>query len=584
MIFLERAAFALLVALATTPICSAQIEVEELPAPLSPESPPAAQPNSDVPTPAVPDELAALEAEAQSTYSDGDLAKALALYLDLGNRHQAPAERARVLVLAAWLSWQLQDFPGALAHFEAALFEQPDAPFAPENYSPEFAALQQDALASALSHRRRTASEKINRAAAELRAGKTGAARILLGEALQLAPDDPDAVYNLALADMREKRDDAALAGFQRVLALERGNPEGITAELKGLALNNAAVIYYGRGEHADAESLLEEAVGLTPEDSHAWFNLGLTRQKLGRQEAGYEALRRARSLAPNNIPISRALALAEIERGSWVSAVALLVAATDVKPTDADLRLHLGRAQRGLGNVAGALESFRQALAADSDGAAGIGATAALLLAETLRGQGDFAGSGEAAARVVAIQPNDAGGWMLFGLSKFDRGDPAGALEALARGRQLAPDRADIAHNLGTVYLALQDYDRAEVELRAALLLDPSNGETRSALDRLLARQVPPTPPPSKTGEIGARLAVADYEPLGIRGLRVDAVQDGSIAAKGGLRAGDLILRAEGKSLDSIEALKKILKSKRGALLDVLRDGKPIQIRIILN
>jgi tetratricopeptide (TPR) repeat protein len=578
--------FALTLLLAAPAAAQPPIEVEELPAPAEGAPAEPAAPGA-VPAPPAPpaDPLQALEFEAQNAYADGDVARALALYLELGEKHPEPAERARVRIRAAWLAWQQQDFAGAVQHLERALFDKPDAPFRADLYAPEFVAAHQDALAAALARRRQVAAEAVNEAAAALAGGRTAEARRRLGTALALTPDDPEAVYNLALVDLREGREDAALAGFERVLALERGNPEGISAALKSQSLNNSAVIYFGRGEYPDAERALHEAVALVPEDAQAWLNLGLTRQRLGRPHEGYEALRRARALAPRDVAVARALALAEVERGGWVAAVALLVEATQARPDDPDLRLQLGRAQRGLGNDTGAIDSFRKAIDLDPRGEAGVAPTAVQLLADLLRSQGDVAGAVDAAERAVALQPADANAWLRLGLARYEKGDLAPALEALRKADALEPGRADVAHNTGTVRMAMRDYEGAETSFRAALERDPSNAGTRAALAQLEARRKEIARAALARGELGASVAIADYAPLKIRGLRVDDVPPGSVAARIGLLRGDLILRVDGKTVETLDELRRRLVGKKNPpLLDVLRAGAPLQIRVRID
>lgn len=568
-----RFAFALFAVLAA-PLAAQEIAVEELPQPTSQE-PVAVARSTD---------LAAVEQEALRLYSEGDLAGSLALYLDLSKRHPETRERARLALTAAWLTWQLEDQPSALAHLEAALFEAPDLEFRADLYAPEFAALYQDALRNAVHRRRVVASETINRAVGEIRARRYGPARALLLEALALTPNDPDGLYNLAVVDLREKRDDAALAGFERVLALERGDPEGVTRMIKSQALNNSAVIYFSRGAYEEAEAALAEAVALDAGDGHAWFNLGLARQRLGREAEAYEALRRARALMPDDASVARALALVEVERKNWISAVALLVEAAGQRPDDPDLALQLGRAQRGLGNLEGAVASFRRGVELDPADARKIGGTAALLLAETLRERGDLAGSGQAAEQATRLRPNDGGAWMLLGLSRQAAGDTAGARDALERARELAPGRADVAHNLGSVYLSLRDPVGAEEAFAAALAIDPGNADTRAALEALHARPAPP--PNSRSREVGAELVAAADPATGVHGLRVGAVQSGSPAARAGLRPGDLILRAAERPVESPDALRRVLKDARGApaALAVMRRGQPLELRLTLD
>ena len=559
--------------LAASAPAHAQIESEELPPTASAAPSPAEA--------AVPSER---EQVANQLYADGDLAGALRVFAELAAAHPQPATRARLGLTAAWLAWQLDDRARALELLEAALFAAPEIAVSPDLHSPAFMDAYRDALRVAVHRRRVAASEAINRAVEQIRAQDLSRARALLGEALELDPDDPDAVYNLAVVELREGHDSEALAGFDRVLALQRGNPEGVTRALRSQALNNAAVIYYSRGDYLDAATALGEAVRLDPDDGQAWFNLGLTREKLGEREGAREALRRARLLSPGDPDVARALALGEMELGNWVTAGGLLLEATRDRPADPDLRLLLGRAERGLGSSERAAAAFRLALEMDPQDRAGVGGTAALLLAETLHAQGDAAGSEAAARRAIELRPQEAGGFMFLGLSRLAANDVAGAVAELERARDLAPRRPDVLHNLGVALLAAGDSRRAQEAFRDALAIAPDHPGTRSALEQIVAREAAEAAAAPRR-ELGATLSAADYPELGLHGVRVDAVNSRSAAARAGLRAGDLVLEAEGRAVGSPADLQRALRARKGTTaLTVLRSGQTLRLSFAWN
>ena len=538
-------------------------------------------------TPAPAGDDAALEREAEQAYADGNLPHAVTLYRQLAERQAEPRQKARLLVTASWLGFQLGDAEAARRDLERALFEDPETYFRVELYTPDFVALHQDALRDASARRRREAIDLLNGAVAEIAAQRYPQARDLLRQGLRLMPDDPDGVYNLAVVDLRTGDAQAALAGFERVLALERGNPAGVSHELKSQALNNAAVIYFGLGQYADAETALAEAVRLDPDDAKSWFNLGLTRDKLGRADEAFAALRRARELDPRDVDVTRQLALAHIGRQEWVEAVALLLEATRDQPAAPDLWMNLGRAQRGMGNLDGALESFGRAMELDGANRGGTAEPAALLAAETRLGRQDAAGAAAAAERATQWRPDRADGWMLLGLARLAQGDSGAARQALERAAAVAPGRADIAHNLGTAYLADKDLPRAEAAFRRVLELDPGSAEARDILARIEAQRAPPsaTPAPAQRAaprSVGARLSAVDYKPLGIRGLLVEEVAADGVGARGGLAVGDLVLRADDRPVESVEALERAVRGGgRSVKLDVLRQGRPLEIRL---
>ncbi len=570
------------------------------------EEPPSALADPSLPeaaSAAVPeDPRTQREREAEQAFMDGELAYALALYRELAAQQPAPPDGTRLRVTAAWLEFQLGNAEGAERSLAAALVEDPTYQPRAEIYSPEFMALFLNAQRDAAEERGRRAAQQLKQGIDALTAGDTAAARRAILGSLELAPASLRAIFALAQVDLAEQRTDAALAGFERVLALERGAPERLPKNLKAQVLNNVGFIYFGRGQYEDAVQALNEAAGLNNRDPRIWFNLGLARQKLALAGPGLDALRTAHELDRRDAEIALELGRAYSAAGRFLDAVAVLLEATQLHPDSPALWLEFGLAQRGMGNSTGMATSLGKAIELDPTNAQGVGFRAAMELAQTGLSSKDFGSAVAAAETATRLKPAEGSAWALLGLAQQAAGRLPEAAQSLEKAAAVAPERADIAHNLGTVYLAQRRYPEAETSFRRAIALDPQAAESAAALSRLEAQRAeaetskesgrrktspkPATAPPlapkrPERPQLGARLSAVDYAPLGIRGLLVEAVVPGGLADRAGLLVDDLVLRAGGRPLTQASGLQAMIDSSRGISiqLSVLRAGKSVEV-----
>lgn len=550
-----------------------KIEVEELTEP----TPPAA-PASEV------------EKLAEAAYSEGNLAKAIELYLQVGDNAELPRDRARVLVTAAWLETLEGKRSEASLHLERALFADPTYPLQAELYSPEFVAMFQDAQPRALAERSRQAADSVRRGAQLLSAGDRLGARGAFMAALSLQPNQPRALFNLALVDLADGAAEAALAGFEKVASLGASQPESVSRELRAQALASAGSIYLDRADLAAAEQALAQAVALTPGDAKAWNDLGIVRLRTGRKDEATTAFLRARSLAPEDVNVLTNLGKVHSDSGRWVDAVAAYVEATRRKGDDPRLWLALALSQRGLGNSAGAVDSLNRVLVLDVDNRGGLAVQAATFLAAIHLDGRAYDEAIENAKQALVWQEDAVDNWLRLGLATQAQGDLVTAAQHLERAVTLAPERADLAYSLGSVYLDQRDFVRAESLFRKALEVDPSYAPATEILAKLESMKAAATP--GKGGRrgspkpLGAQLAEANYPELGLRGLRVESIVARGVAAGAGLAIGDLILKVDGRVLSKAKELTDYLAGRPPGSepsLDILRGGKPLRVSLKL-
>ncbi|MFN7940497.1 MAG: tetratricopeptide repeat protein [Thermoanaerobaculia bacterium] len=560
------------------------------PAPGQPPSPPAGIQEEDLgEQERAADDVKDLERQAADAYAEGHLPEAIAAYRDLAAQLADPAEKLRIQITVAWLQYQQGDLAASGATLKGALYAQPQAQLRAELYNLEFVSMFQNAQRDAVLARQSDAARLLHEGVTAIQGDRLPAARQLLSDSLALVPNQPVALYNLAVVDQAESHLEQALAGFDRVLALERAQPGLVSKSIKAQALINQGVIYLQRQQWEDADASLSQAASLDPKDPTTWRNLGLARKKLGRAAESMQAFRTAHERDPGDVDVVHELAAGYLAAKNWIDAVALLVEATQRHPEVASLWSDLGLAQRGLGNVDGALGSFRKAMELDPDDRHGDAGVAAAFLAETLLASRGFAEAATAAAAVTRFRPDDATGWMLLGLARKEQGDLPAAQSSLERARALAPERADVAHDLGTVYVAERDWTRAEAAFRAAVALDPGFAAAAAALAQLEAqragaapapRGTRPPPPPS----LGAHFTAVSYPALAVQGLLVQSVDAGSPAARAGLAKDDLVTQVDGRPVTSEAALIEYLQRhslRDPVLFDLLRAGKPIRLRI---
>lgn len=176
-------------------------------------------------------------------------------------------------------------------------------------------------------------------------------------------------------------------------------------------------------------------------------------------------------------------------------------------------------RAQIGHGNLAGAIESLRQALSADPDHS-GAHALLALCLHDERRlhaaeheaglavsldpdsglahyavamvalARRDFARAEEHLRQAIALEPEHT--HSLLGLARlyllWNR--PQEALPLLEQARELAPDDADTWAALADYHKSQRDFDRAEQLAREGLKLNPENSDALLVVGEVLLQR----------------------------------------------------------------------------------------------
>jgi protein O-GlcNAc transferase len=206
----------------------------------------------------------------------------------------------------------------------------------------------------------------------------------------RISPDDPQAWYNLGVAQQEQALFDRAIQAYGRTLAIRRDHVDALfNSGVAHHALNrlgDAAEIYrqtlalapghvaahYNLGNALKAQNLTVEAVAaydsalsIDPSHGPAHNNRGVALQQLRRIEEAIESYRRSLAIDPANADAWNNIGNALRETGRLDEAIAAFDNAIAQRPSFAAAHNNLGNAYRDRGDIERAIAAYQDALAA---------------------------------------------------------------------------------------------------------------------------------------------------------------------------------------------------------------------------
>lgn len=160
------------------------------------------------------------------------------------------------------------------------------------------------------------ALNKINQAMQQLQQGKPAVARDGLLRVLKAYPDSPEVNFLLGLALVRLSQGKAALAHFNRAIALQPNLAE---------AYVNRGILLKNQQQLSQALRDFDRAIALRPTMAEAYSNRGNVQLLLDQRTAAHESFVTALRLDPHNSDAMVNLAALLAENGEYVAAQALL-------------------------------------------------------------------------------------------------------------------------------------------------------------------------------------------------------------------------------------------------------------------
>lgn len=187
-------------------------------------------------------------------------------------------------------------------------------------------------------------------------AGRLDAAEQAYRQALELAPDHPEALHLMGLSAYRAGRLDTAIDCLRRATERTPSAP---------LYWFNFGVVTQRAGRFEEAVHAYQQALKLNPHYVEACINLGNALKEQGRIAEAVAAYRQALALNPSHADTHNNLGVALKEQGKPHDAVAAYRQALSLAPMHLEALNNLGLALMELDALDDAVASFKQALAA---------------------------------------------------------------------------------------------------------------------------------------------------------------------------------------------------------------------------
>ena len=249
-------------------------------------------------------------------------------------------------------------------------------------------------------------------------------------------------------------------------------------------AAMQAALEHHRAGRLPEAGALYQQILQADPHHSDALHYLGVIASAEGRQRDAAELIGGALRIRPTrtmHYNLGNALkALGELDGAAQSYRAALAL-----KPDYAEALVNLGNVLQAQGKLDEAVENYRRALQINP----GL-ADALVNLGNALRAQGRLEETAESYRRALALRPDLAETHFHLGLVSRAQGNLDEAVACYRKALALKPDYADACNNLGIALRAQGKPDEAIEQYRKALALKPDYAEAFSNLGGALKNQ----------------------------------------------------------------------------------------------
>ncbi|MCX7276622.1 MAG: tetratricopeptide repeat protein, partial [Burkholderiales bacterium] len=249
--------------------------------------------------------------------------------------------------------------------------------------------------------------------------------------AVQLLPDDTEALFNLARAYEQQGLMQQAEQYYRQVIALQPDDAE---------ALHNLGNALSSQGRRAEAIACYREALCVKPDFALAHTGLGNLLQDAGNFVEAESVWRSLRLLTPDDVQVSLQLSRTLQRQGRRAEAEACIRGAVTVSEGDYESYFHRGNFLGELGLQAQAEADYRRALEIEPSAVPVMSN-----LGASLKEQGRLTESEQCLARAVALDRSFMPAWSNYAVALLMQGRLAESITSFYRALELCDYAAPV-------------------------------------------------------------------------------------------------------------------------------------------
>lgn len=279
-------------------------------------------------------------------------------------------------------------------------------------------------------------------------------------KALKVAPNLPEAWYNLGLAFAGKGQTQKAVDALLKTAALAPNDPD---------AQNSIGLQFISIGAYPEAERCLQQSLALAPNYVLSLSNLGLLRNKQKRFDVAESIFRKAIAIRPDFVPLYTNLGAALNAQRKFESAEMACRKAIEIDPQAAEAWSNLASSLCGRKRYEAAEAACRKAIEAHR-----FATEAWSNLSSALCGLHNYEAAETASRRAIEIDPKAPEAWinLAFALSGLKRHEAAAA--ACRQAIDIDPRAGEPWINLAFALRGLQRHAEAVECFRKGMAIVP--------------------------------------------------------------------------------------------------------------